>query len=73
VTRQGFHWLPIRNPHLLAVAELESYGDHRDPYRCAEDFVFDRLLVYQSRVEPMLLLSVDRQLERYGATVAVVA
>jgi PIN domain nuclease of toxin-antitoxin system len=65
VTRQGFHWLPIRNPHLLAVAELESYGDHRDP--------FDRVLVCQSRVEPMLLLSVDRQLERYGATVAVVA
>jgi len=57
--------LPIRNPHLLAVAELESDGDHRDP--------FDRLLVCQSRVEPMLLLSVDRKLERYGATVAVVA
>ena len=65
VTRQGFHWLPIRNLHQLAVAELESDGEHRDPS--------DRLLVCQSRVEPMLLLSVDRQLERYGTTAAVVA
>ena len=56
-------WLPLRNAHLLAVAELESGGDHRDP--------FDRLLVCQSRVEPMLLLTTDRQLERYGSTVIV--
>ena len=61
---QGFRWLPIRNEHLLAVAELESDGVHRDP--------FDRLLVCQSRVEPMLLLSVDNQLGGYGATVNVV-
>ena len=60
---QGFRWLPIRNAHLLAVADLESEGDHRDP--------FDRLLVCQSRVEPMLLLTVDSQLRRYGATVIV--
>jgi len=49
--QQGFHWLPIRNAHLLAVAERESDGMQRDP--------FDRLLVCQSRVEPMRLLSVD--------------
>ncbi len=61
----GFRWLPIRNSHLLAVAELENDGEHRDP--------FDRLLVCQSRVEPMLLLSVDQQLERYGATVLVLS
>ena len=61
---QGFRWLPIRNEQLLAVAELESDGVHRDP--------FDRLLVCQSRVEPMLLLSVDNQLGSYGATVNVV-
>jgi PIN domain nuclease of toxin-antitoxin system len=61
---QGFRWLPIRNEHLLAVAQLESDGVHRDP--------FDRLLVCQSRVEPMLLLSVDNQLGGYGATVNVV-
>ena len=64
VPLQGFRWLPIRNEHLLAVAQLESDGVHRDP--------FDRLLVCQSRVEPMLLLTVDSQLRRYGATVIVI-
>jgi PIN domain nuclease of toxin-antitoxin system len=43
---------------------LESGGEHCDP--------FDRLLVCQSRVEPMLLLSLDRQIERYGSTVIVI-
>jgi PIN domain nuclease of toxin-antitoxin system len=46
------------------VKDLESDGVHRDP--------FDRLLVCQSRVEPMLLLSGDSQLQRYGSTVIVV-
>ncbi|MFO0039377.1 MAG: type II toxin-antitoxin system VapC family toxin [Synechococcaceae cyanobacterium] len=63
VPRQGFRWLPIRNGHLLAVATLESDGDHRDP--------FDRLLVCQSRMEPLLLLTVDSQLRPYGSTVTV--
>lgn len=49
VPLQGFRWLPISNAHVLAVAELETDGDHRDP--------FDRLLMCQSRVEPMLLLT----------------
>jgi PIN domain nuclease of toxin-antitoxin system len=65
VPRQGFRWLQVSNAHLLAVANLETAGLHRDP--------FDRLLVCQSRVEPMLLLSVDRQLRSYGNTVIVVA
>ena len=43
--------------------ELETDGVHRDP--------FDRLLVCKSRVEPMLLLTADRQLGSYGATVIV--
>jgi PIN domain nuclease of toxin-antitoxin system len=64
VPLQGFRWLPIRNSHLQAVARLESDGEHRDP--------FDRLLVCQSRVEPMLLLTANHQLARYGATVIVV-
>jgi PIN domain nuclease of toxin-antitoxin system len=55
VPEQGFRWLPISNAHLLAVRDLESDGVHRDP--------FDRLLVCQSRVEPMLLLSGDSQLQ----------
>ena len=63
VPLQGFRWLPISNAHLLAVADLETDGVHRDP--------FDRLLVCQSRVEPMLLLTLDTQLRSYGATVIV--
>ena len=61
VPLQGLRWLSIRQAHLLAVAELDFDGEHRDP--------FDRLLVCQSRTEPMLLLTVDRQLSRYGTTV----
>lgn len=64
IPAQGFRWLPLANNHLLAVAELEVEPDHRDP--------FDRLLVAQSRSEPMLLLSADRELERYGATVRII-
>jgi PIN domain nuclease of toxin-antitoxin system len=64
VPAQGFRWLPIRHAHLLAVASLDGDGEHRDP--------FDRLLVCQSQVEPMLLLTADRQLQRYGATVVLV-
>jgi len=63
VPLQGFRWLPISNAHLLAVGDLETDGVHRDP--------FDRLLVCQSRMEPMLLLTVDTQLRSYGATVIV--
>jgi PIN domain nuclease of toxin-antitoxin system len=63
VPLQGFRWLPISNGHLLAVGNLQTDGVHRDP--------FDRLLVCQSRVEPMLLLTVDSQLGGYGATVIV--
>ena len=64
VPLQGFRWLPISNAHVLAVAGLETDGVHRDP--------FDRLLVCQSRVEPMLLLTVDSQLRSYGTTVIVI-
>jgi PIN domain nuclease of toxin-antitoxin system len=55
----------LLDTHLLAVAELENDGEHRDP--------FDRLLVCQSRVEPMLLLSGDTQLRRHGATVQMLS
>jgi len=64
VPLQGFRWLPICTSHLLAVADLETDGEHRDP--------FDRLLVCQSRTEPMLLMTVDRQLRRYGTNVNLV-
>jgi PIN domain nuclease of toxin-antitoxin system len=61
---EGFEWLAIRNEHLLAVATLPMHEDHKDP--------FDRLLVAQSLCEPLILLTVDEKLDRYGATVRVV-
>lgn len=64
IPQQGFRWLALSNAHLLAVAELETVLGHRDP--------FDRLLIAQSRLEPLLLLSVDRQLAAYGSTVQIV-
>ena len=64
VGAMGFSWLPIRNEHILALADLTFHEDHRDP--------FDRLLVAQSRSEPLILLTVDQKLARYGETVRVV-
>lgn len=64
VESQGFEWLNIRNDHLLAVAELPTFDDHKDP--------FDRLLVAQSLTEPLILLTVDDKLARYGNTVRIV-
>ncbi len=48
----------VSHTSLWEMATLESGGDHRDP--------FDRLLVGQGRVEPMVLLTADPQLERCG-------
>ncbi len=64
VQEQGFLWLPTRNEHLLAVAGLPVFEDHRDP--------FDRLLVAQSLTEPLLLVTGDQKLARYGVTIRVV-
>lgn len=64
IEQNGFEWLDIKNEHLLTVAALPLYDDHRDP--------FDRLLVAQSRSEPLVLLTVDAKLARYGETVRVV-
>ncbi|MBE7422681.1 MAG: hypothetical protein EFKGCFLK_00892 [Rhodocyclaceae bacterium] len=64
VEKHGFEWLDIRNEHILAVASLPTFEDHRDP--------FDRMLVAQSLTEPLLLLTADSALARYGAAVRVV-
>ena len=63
--KHGFEWLDIKNDHLLAVAGLPLHADHRDP--------FDRLLVAQSQTEPLLLLTADANLSRYGSTVKVIS
>lgn len=64
VETDGFEWLPISAQHLLAVAELPQHEDHRDP--------FDRLLVAQAITEPLLLLTADAKLGRYGPMVRTV-
>lgn len=64
VEKHGFVWLDIKNEHLLTVASLPVFDDHRDP--------FDRLLVAQSQTEPLVLLTADSKLARYGSTVRVV-
>ena len=65
VQAEGFQWLAISNEHLLEVARLETIEGHRDP--------FDRLLVAQSRVEPLLLLTCDRALRAYGSCVRLIS
>ncbi|MDD5057915.1 MAG: type II toxin-antitoxin system VapC family toxin [Sideroxydans sp.] len=60
----GFDWLDIKTEHLLTVATLPNFEDHRDP--------FDRLLVAQSLTEPLVLLTSDAKLARYGSTVRVI-
>ena len=62
--RDGFFWLSIDTRHLLAVAKLPIFDDHKDPS--------DRLLVAQSTTEPLILLTTDGKMSRYGSTVRVV-
>lgn len=64
VVVDGFSWLPIESRHLLQVAALPAFLDHKDP--------FDRLLVAQSLTEPLILVTADAKLARYGSTVRVV-
>lgn len=64
VETMGFTWLPIENAHILKLAALPNFEDHRDP--------FARLLIAQSMSEPLILLTADGKLARYGSTVRVV-
>ena len=58
----GLTELPVTSEHAMRVTELPPV--HRDP--------FDRMLVAQSLVEPMVLLTNDAILARYGPFVRVV-
>ena len=62
IADSGFRELPVTARHAIETGKLPSH--HRDP--------FDRLLVAQSRVEPMYLLTHDQQLTAYGDTVLLV-
>lgn len=64
VVADGFEWLEISERHLLAIATLPLHPDHKDP--------FDRLLAAQSLTEPLILLTTDPKLARYGSTIRVV-
>jgi PIN domain nuclease of toxin-antitoxin system len=57
----GFEELPVTGKHAAAMLELP--GHHRDP--------FDRILVAQSLVESLVLLTDDQVLSQYGTTVIV--
>jgi PIN domain nuclease of toxin-antitoxin system len=57
----GFIMLPVTGEHAAKVAELPLL--HKDP--------FDRMLVAQASVEPMLLLTNDAALGGYGSFVTV--
>jgi PIN domain nuclease of toxin-antitoxin system len=61
IDKDGFQWLDIRHQHILALMQLPQFDDHRDP--------FDRLLITQSLVEPMIFLTADAKLTRYGGHV----
>lgn len=52
----GFLQLPIYGKHAAHVSKLPPH--HQDP--------FDRMLVAQSLIEPMRLLTHDRALAKYG-------
>jgi PIN domain nuclease of toxin-antitoxin system len=58
----GFFHLPITGEHAAKVARLPPI--HKDP--------FDRLLVAQASVEPMILLTNDDLLRHYSPIVTVV-
>lgn len=55
----GFSMLPITGEHAAMVARLPPI--HKDP--------FDRILVAQASVEPMILLTNDDTLRDYGSLV----
>jgi PIN domain nuclease of toxin-antitoxin system len=58
----GFHELPVFSRHAILVADLPLH--HTDP--------FDRLLVAQAVREPLILLTADAQLVKYGPRVLLV-
>lgn len=59
----GFQWLELKNEHIVRLLQLPAHDDHKDP--------FDRLLIAQSLSEPMIFLTADKKLERYGAQVEI--
>ncbi|MFA7239871.1 MAG: type II toxin-antitoxin system VapC family toxin [Sulfuricellaceae bacterium] len=61
IDSSGFIELPVSSLHAARVVKLPLNDRHKDP--------FDRLLVAQSMVEPLVLLSADPKLSSYGGLV----
>lgn len=62
IAPSGMVELAVTGTHATQVSRLPHH--HRDP--------FDRLLIAQSLVEPMRLLTTDKLLVQYGATILLV-
>ncbi len=59
LTANRFVTLPVEMPHVLQIVALPDH--HRDP--------FDRLLIAQSQVENLPLLTVDHLISQYSVNV----
>jgi len=53
----GFQFLPLKDEHLAVLESLPTFPDHKDP--------FDRMLIAQSIVEGLPLLTIDAKIQRY--------
>jgi PIN domain nuclease of toxin-antitoxin system len=62
ITQSGFAELPVRSAHAAKVTDLPLH--HNDP--------FDRLLIAQAMVEPLMFLTADSLLGRYSDLVRAV-
>jgi PIN domain nuclease of toxin-antitoxin system len=61
--QQGFQPLAVQLHHGVHAGGYRQA--HRDPYRCAEDCVFDRLLAAQAELEGLHLVSLDPALATF--------
>ncbi len=64
IVASGFIELPIAAAHATQVVRLPLVNDHKDP--------FARLLVAQSIVEPLVLLTADPKVAAYGGLIRAV-
>jgi PIN domain nuclease of toxin-antitoxin system len=64
IKESGFVELAVSTAHTAQVARLPLLDAHKDP--------FDRLLVAQSMIEPLVLLSADSKVLAYGGLVRAV-
>ena len=62
ISESGFTELPITMHHAAAVTSLPDY--HRDP--------FDRILIAQTILEPLVLLTADAVLKKYSDLIEVI-